>query len=69
MKRGVALYPQEHGFKLQLSEQRTVVLPYLRWPLWTYWRRVFVYVGKLATSETIARTFLETGHVPAETLF
>lgn len=66
LKRRVKIDEQHGGYRLELAEQREVLVPWIRLPLITYWRIRLVHGGELASIETVARTFLETGHVPAQ---
>lgn len=54
-----------HDFKIDLDELREVVIPWLRIPIYTYWRRRTVHAERVEVAEVVVRTFLETGHVPA----
>lgn len=65
LKRRVNLRENRGTYRCELAEQRTIVVPWLRIPIWTYWRIRVVHGIELGPLEVCARTFLETGHVPA----
>lgn len=65
LKRRVELDDRYGTYNVLLREQRLVLIPWLRWPIFSYWRDRRVYSYELTKLETVARTFLETGHVPA----
>lgn len=52
------------GHRLNLAEQRMILIPWLRWPIFTYWRRQTFYGHQIETIEIVVRVFLETGHMP-----
>ena len=66
LKRRVKLESKFGVYRLELAEQRTLVVPWLRWPIHSYWRIRVLHGLELAPCETVARVFLSTGHCPAE---
>lgn len=65
LKRKVDLQHRYGTYHVDLGEQRQLVIPWLRIPYFTYWRIRRVYAYELEKLEIVARSFLETGHVPA----
>lgn len=66
LKRRADLREEGSTYRVELGEQRQIVIPWLRWPIFVYWRRRIVRGQKLERIEIVVRTFLETGHVPAQ---
>jgi hypothetical protein len=66
LKRRADLVDELDGYRLTLAEHRQIVIPWLRWPLFTYWHRGIYHAHKLETLEVVVRVFLETGHFPAQ---
>jgi hypothetical protein len=66
LKRRVDVREEPTGaYRIEFAEQRQVVIPWLRIPLWTYWRLRVAHSYEHDRLNVPARTFLETGHVPA----
>lgn len=66
LKRRADLAADVIGYRLELAEHRQIVIPWLRIPFFTYWRRGVFHGHKLGTLEVVVRVFLETGHMPAQ---
>jgi hypothetical protein len=54
------------NYRLTLAEQRQLVIPWLRIPIFTYWHRRDFFGHKVEKLEICVRVFLETGHMPAQ---
>lgn len=64
--RAIAVHESAGVFTVELAEKRIVTFPYLRIPLFFYWRRRSVRGLDMGPLGVISRTFLSTGHVPAQ---
>lgn len=53
------------GYRLTLAEHRQALIPWLRIPVFTYWRRQTYFGHDVPKLEISVRVFLETGHMPA----
>lgn len=66
LKRRAEVADGPGDYRLTLKEQRQILIPWLRIPIYTYWHSREFYGVKIARIETSARVFLETGHMPAQ---
>lgn len=68
LKRRVSFLERDGVGVLVLAEKRELLVPWLRLPVFTYWRLREVQVSDEIRRGVVARTFLETGHVPVESV-
>lgn len=66
LKRRAEVVDGPGDYRLTLKEQRQVLIPWLRIPIYTYWHVREFYGQQLEKLEVVVRVFLETGHMPAQ---